>query len=482
MSKRIIYIILLPLALFFLLQATCEKKKATIKDQPEIADESEKSATEKEIISEKKGCIEGNCIDGYGTYVYDDGSVYTGNFKNGKRHGKGKMKWVSGAKNGEEYEGEWFNDNPDGYGVYTYADGSKYEGTFKDGKRHGKGTMTWASGLRKGEKYEGEWFNDRIEGKGVYTYSDGSKYDGEFKDGKKHGKGTMTWNSGPRKGEKYEGDWKDDKIEGKGIYTYADGGKYEGEFKDGKKHGKGTMTWNSGDRKGDKYTGDWADDNIHGVGKYYYADGRIYEGRFEKGKKHGYGVMTWTKGPKKGDKYAGDWKDDKMEGFGTYMTAKGKKQTGEWKDGKWTGQMKAIGQKKDQKETTEDNIASTDPEKIKESREDLRTKADIKKQPTDSAADNMPEIFKAEYIYIQRDWKNWEMLEGGLERYIKEKFLQIEFIDGNIAKAKLKKITKEREIGFNRWKTYWNIETDDGTKSKVPETSIWRIKMLKDLK
>ncbi len=72
------------------------------------------------------------------------------------------------------------------------------------------------------------------------------------------------------------------------------------------------------------------------------------------------------------------------------------------------------------------------------------------------------------------------MVEGGLDNLLKDKFIQIEYIDGSITKAKFKKISNEREIGFNRWKKYWSIEDADGTILKVPETTVWRIKVMKD--
>ena len=40
---------------------------------------------------------------GKGLETYPNGSVYQGEFVNGKREGKGFFKWP----NGEEYDGEW---------------------------------------------------------------------------------------------------------------------------------------------------------------------------------------------------------------------------------------------------------------------------------------------------------------------------------------------------------------------------------------
>ena len=58
-----------------------------------------------------------------------------------------------------------------------FEDGSVYVGEVKDGKRHGRGTYTYSDG----EKYEGE-YKDGKEWTGTSTDVDGSKT--ELKDGK----------------------------------------------------------------------------------------------------------------------------------------------------------------------------------------------------------------------------------------------------------------------------------------------------------
>ena len=40
--------------------------------------------------------------------------------------------------NGAMYEGEWRNGKKDGRGTYTFADGSKFEGEFAGGLKHGR--------------------------------------------------------------------------------------------------------------------------------------------------------------------------------------------------------------------------------------------------------------------------------------------------------------------------------------------------------
>lgn len=49
------------------------------------------------------GCIEGDCSSGYGTFVYDNGDLYKGYFRNGKLHGTGDYTWA----NGQNHKGQF---------------------------------------------------------------------------------------------------------------------------------------------------------------------------------------------------------------------------------------------------------------------------------------------------------------------------------------------------------------------------------------
>lgn len=73
------------------------------------------------------GCIQGDCQDGEGTYVYKEGAArYVGTFKN-------KM--------------------PHGYGVCTYANGDQYKGEWSEGAFYGKGTLL----THEGTEVTGYW-------------------------------------------------------------------------------------------------------------------------------------------------------------------------------------------------------------------------------------------------------------------------------------------------------------------------------------
>ena len=67
----------------------------------------------------------------------------------------------------------------------TYANGSVYKGEWKDGKENGQGEKTDANG----NVYEGEFKDDKTHGQGKMTHANGDVYKGQFKNGMIHGQG-----------------------------------------------------------------------------------------------------------------------------------------------------------------------------------------------------------------------------------------------------------------------------------------------------
>ena len=69
---------------------------------------------------------------------------------------------------GSKYVGEWKDDGMNGQGTYTWSDGAKYVGEFKDGKKHGQGTYTFANGnTDKGYYMNGDFIPDICKGMGL---------------------------------------------------------------------------------------------------------------------------------------------------------------------------------------------------------------------------------------------------------------------------------------------------------------------------
>ena len=179
----------------------------------------------------------GNCSNGRGTFSWQDGSTYSGEWKGEQPHGKGTMKyldtswykgnWVRGVYEGQgklffvskgTYEGNFLEGNLSGYGTYKYLNGNKYQGNWKDNLWSGKGTITW----RDSASYTGTFSNSLLRGKGIYS-------------SKKSGAVACYWSSA-------------DKIcvygnckKSKGVLLSINGLRYQGVFADGKYNGIGTL-------------------------------------------------------------------------------------------------------------------------------------------------------------------------------------------------------------------------------------------------
>ncbi|KND00874.1 uncharacterized protein SPPG_03976 [Spizellomyces punctatus DAOM BR117] len=72
---------------------------------------------------------------------------------------------------GSPFEAEIVNDRIEGKGRYIFPDGNIYVGDFKDGQFHGSGTVHF----KDGGKYEAQWKNG-VALSGTYTFKDGLEY------------------------------------------------------------------------------------------------------------------------------------------------------------------------------------------------------------------------------------------------------------------------------------------------------------------
>lgn len=123
-----------------------------------------------------------------------------------------------------KYSGEWKDGKRHGYGVLMYGNGDKYEGEWVQNLRQGNGTY-WKSEKHKlRQKYTGEWKSDRMHGFGVFYYPQGARYEGDWSHDKRHGTGRMEF--GDRVSDDtfitdistvYDGAWCDGQRCGQGV-------------------------------------------------------------------------------------------------------------------------------------------------------------------------------------------------------------------------------------------------------------------------
>jgi len=83
----------------------------------------------------KTGCIDGDCTDGNGIYVYKEGSAkFAGAFVNGMPNGKGECLYA----NGDRYSGDWAEGAFNGRGILYKHEGSEVSGYWRAGEYLGK--------------------------------------------------------------------------------------------------------------------------------------------------------------------------------------------------------------------------------------------------------------------------------------------------------------------------------------------------------
>jgi hypothetical protein len=209
------------------------------------------------------GCFEGGKMNGPdGKMVYKDGRIFVGDWKDGKRHGYGKMKFPDGRK----FDGPWKEDKMDGPGgVMKYPDGRSYRGDWKDSQKHGSGEHTYvekgADDKKLQAKYVGEYSKNAKHGNGRFEYLNAEVNrweESEYVDGKQlrivrfgtdiaDGRTKYKWPSFIAgvvhrcipNGDTYDGDWKGGQMCGRGTMDYDNGDRYEGMWLNNLPHGTG---------------------------------------------------------------------------------------------------------------------------------------------------------------------------------------------------------------------------------------------------
>ncbi len=279
-------------------------------------------------------CLDGNCWNGEGTYLYNSGAQYTGQFKDGRINGHGTLLF----SNGNLYKGFWKDDYREGKGNLVFTDGGYYSGDFKKSKFNGEGEFNYPNG----DLYSGDWKDNLPEGNGQYSFASGDLYTGQFKTGKFHGQGTMLYAAGG----KYVGQWADNKKNGPGKIINASGETQEGQWNAGEMIRTESSKANtpSGSKKDPSKIrkvnkpkpfpkSKVKDCNKYFCeaeqGQYIYKDGTKYIGEFQGGKPIGKGTVFYANG----DKYVGTWDTNRPHGNGILYFKNGRVLQASWRDG-----------------------------------------------------------------------------------------------------------------------------------------------------
>ncbi len=215
----------------------------------------------------------------------DNGLTTIGTWDEEKLTGKGILTHRCLNKNSARTytaDGNWVSGKLNGYAEVQYCNGSIYKGEWKEGRENGFGEKTWYSGNKK---YSGEWVNGERTGKGVYTDSCGVnssikqyKMDGNWISGKLNGYAEAYWCTG----DSYKGEWQDDKYHGTGTYhslgsIYSFIGSFTGQFTNGVFPDKGVIIYDDGNR----YTGSLnSKGQRNGSGVMTYSNGQVKDGEW----------------------------------------------------------------------------------------------------------------------------------------------------------------------------------------------------------
>jgi hypothetical protein len=174
--------------------------------------------------------------DGQGDEIFQpSGDTFAGTFRDGKRHGVGRLV----AANGDITDGVYVNGELEGLATLAFKHGDVLVGHFRGGKLHGKVTYTQIS---TGDKY-------------MEIFADGICVDGVLMNNSTYGDVTRCTAEYRATGAKYSGGWKrtgtanDRKGErcGIGTLTFPIGDVYSGEFRDDHMEGEGTVTYSHSD-------------------------------------------------------------------------------------------------------------------------------------------------------------------------------------------------------------------------------------------
>ncbi|MDB2632504.1 retroviral-like aspartic protease family protein [Flavobacteriaceae bacterium] len=174
-------------------------------------------------------CIDGDCDNGFGTYIYSDRSPY------------------------ERYEGQWKNRSMNGEGKLYFRNGIIYIGQIINDTINGIGKLESRSVIKTGllkAVYDNNSFSIILDGpEGTYyDKKNNISRSGFFQNDQLNGQGQIQYEN-----QIQYGSFIDNKLNGNGIIEFINGDRFEGVFKNGQRNGYGVQTT----PKGGELRGRW---------------------------------------------------------------------------------------------------------------------------------------------------------------------------------------------------------------------------------
>ena len=361
------------------------------------------------LIQTKKERYEGDFdegrMEGRGSYLFSNHDVFTGDYVNDKRQGRGTLQYrLNGVQQLQEdleltlsterrkqqqpedrdpnqqaaidavvrpltasaptypavkgdvlYAGDWANDLPHGHGIFVTT-AVYYVGDFVSGERTGAASIVMKA---TGERYDGAVRGGVRDGHGTMASSWGV-YKGQWRENQRSGlgrweysrKAVPSWSgvltvSATRYLNVYTGQFVADQATGVGEHVYWDGSHYQGGHLQLLPHGRGVMTYSNHDQ----FVGDWLKGQRHGQGKMVYSTRPPHV--LERVDREGQVVPATEQELREAElmatlprpifvQYEGEWANDRPHGRGECLYPDGAVYVGQFALGQATGQGRTV--------------------------------------------------------------------------------------------------------------------------------------------
>lgn len=238
------------------------------------------------------GCVSGDCANGYGRFIDNDGNVFEGKFSNNEKAGYGLFLWSADATS---FGGEWEASKRNGKGIYYDLKGRKIIGYWKE------------DNFVQNEIVINKIIHSNLQENIVENlqFLTSKEISALIQDSSIVNQLALKMKQGCI--------WGDCNM-GTGLLL-ATNYIYIGSFQSGLRHGYGEMRW-FGESWGNSYIGNCESNTRTGIGSYKWPNGNIYMGEWKEGKKEGIGAFFNANGDTQAGKFVNNNFESEGLGFG----------------------------------------------------------------------------------------------------------------------------------------------------------------------